>query len=77
MFEDVFGSVPRGIAFDSDNNTIAVVDSTTDQVTIYDLPGLLDQLENSGCNCDIDDDGDVDGEDLKEFTKEFGREDCQ
>jgi hypothetical protein len=72
-----FSPVPRGIAFDSDNNLIAVVDSSTDQVTFFDLPSLLDQLEDSSCNCDINDDGDVDGEDLFEFSKEFGRDDCQ
>ena len=69
-----FSLTSQGIAFDSTDNVFAMVDSGDDEVSLLRLPSLL-QPSNS-CKCDVNDDGDVDGDDLFLFSKEFGRNDC-
>jgi hypothetical protein len=83
-----FSTAARGIAFDSDNNRIAIVDSDLKQVAIFDLPALVAPPIAKSCLSDFDNDGNVDGGDLFEFSiddvavtlqrfaSEFGSIDC-
>jgi hypothetical protein len=70
----VFSARPEGIAFDSTNNVFAIVDAADDEVTLLSLSSLLEP--GNDCNCDLNQDGDVDGADLAGFAAEFGRNDC-
>jgi uncharacterized protein YjiK len=83
-----FTTAARGIAFDSDNHRVAIVDSDVGQVVIFDLPGLVELPITTSCLSDFDNDDDVDGSDLFEFSiddvavplqrfaSEFGSIDC-
>lgn len=70
----LFSARPDGLAFDPVNSVFAVVDADDDEVSLLQLPGLL--LPGESCMCDLNNDGDVDGADLIDFTSEFGQTDC-
>ena len=70
-----YSLTPQGIAFDSTDNVVAILDNGDDEVSLLNLPSLLQA--SGSCRCDINDDGDVDGDDLFYFSDEFGRDNCR